>query len=241
MGYKWVTVKGSSGEKSFKVEIGSEKFYVSDGSDSLGTARSMDDALSLIKSTYRGKVYGIDVGDEHSSSCFPASTLIATPEGPIAIARLAVGDCVWSLGTEPRLQRAFVTRFIEHDIARLWEIEVAMRDKPVQTTAAHSFLTQRGWVRCDKLRAMDKLVELTGDVRCEKSITRVSHTERFEPVYNLHTTGAHSFIADGVVVHNFTWARAVRTLVHKLLVDPPVLREFDRFEGRVTAGALVSR
>lgn len=238
MGYKWVTVKGSSGEKSFKVEIGSEKFYVSDGSDSLGTARSMDDALSLIKSTYRGKVYGIDVGDEHSSSCFPASTLIATPKGPISIARLAAGDCVWSLGAEPRLQRAFVTRFVEHDIARLWEIEVATRDKPIQTTAAHSFLTQRGWVRCDKLRALDRLVEFTGDLPCEMSITSVSPTDRFEPVYNLHTTGAHSFIADGVVVHNFTWARAARTLMHRLLVDPLLLSTLEQLEGRGTARAL---
>jgi hypothetical protein len=45
-------------------------------------------------------------------------------------------------------------------------------------------------------------------------------TEPAEPVYNIHTTGEHNFIADGVVAHNFTEFRRLRTLFHRLFIDP---------------------
>jgi hypothetical protein len=41
-----------------------------------------------------------------------------------------------------------------------------------------------------------------------------------EPVFNLHTTGPHNFIAEGVLGHNFTELRWIRTWTHRLFVDP---------------------
>jgi intein/homing endonuclease len=35
-----------------------------------------------------------------------------------------------------------------------------------------------------------------------------------EPVFNLHTTGPHNFIAEGVLAHNFTKLRWLRTWGH---------------------------
>ena len=45
-------------------------------------------------------------------------------------------------------------------------------------------------------------------------------TEAPEPVFNLHTTGPHNFIAEGVLAHNFTELRWLRTWAHRLFVDP---------------------
>ena len=45
-------------------------------------------------------------------------------------------------------------------------------------------------------------------------------TEAPEPVFNLHTTGPHNFIAEGVLAHNFTELRWLRTWAHRLVVDP---------------------
>ena len=41
-----------------------------------------------------------------------------------------------------------------------------------------------------------------------------------EPVFNLFTTGPHNFIAEGVLAHNFTELRWLRTWAHRLVVDP---------------------
>ena len=45
-------------------------------------------------------------------------------------------------------------------------------------------------------------------------------TGALEPVFNLHTTGPHNFIAEGVLAHNFTELRWLRTWAHRLFVDP---------------------
>jgi hypothetical protein len=45
-------------------------------------------------------------------------------------------------------------------------------------------------------------------------------TEAPEPVFNLHTAGPHNFIAEGVLAHNFTELRWLRTWARRLFVDP---------------------
>jgi hypothetical protein len=42
---------------------------------------------------------------------------------------------------------------------------------------------------------------------------------RREPVYNLFTTGEHSYVVDGFVAHNFTHLRVLRTWWHRLVLD----------------------
>jgi hypothetical protein len=40
------------------------------------------------------------------------------------------------------------------------------------------------------------------------------------PVYNLYTAGEHTFVVEGIVVHNFSHLRVLRTWMHRLLVEP---------------------
>jgi hypothetical protein len=227
MSYKWVTVKGNDGERSYKISEYSDKHYVYSASgDSLGTASSQEDALSIIKSNYGSRVWSVDIGTEQSSSCFPASTLIHTPIGLRKISTINVGEYVTSFAqgrATPCVST--VTRRLEHAKAPIWEIGTSCRSTPIRCTAIHAYLTSRGWIQARQLRIGDELIGILdyGKVPCK--VTTISESTSFELVYNLHTAGDHTFVADGFIVHNFSHFRVVRTLWHQLFIDPWVRSE----------------
>lgn len=58
---------------------------------------------------------------------------------------------------------------------------------------------------------------------CSKNDQRVRtsvKTQRFEPVHNLITTGSHTYVVSGFVVHNFVFARRIRTFLNQIFIDP---------------------
>ncbi|MDP2311626.1 MAG: Hint domain-containing protein [Pseudomonadota bacterium] len=155
--------------------------------------------------------------DPPVNSCFPGEVPVLTPRGQRRIAEIEVGAKVLSYDTATRrfLARP-VTRVLVHPASRVWEVDFASRRKPLRTTAYHTFLTERGWVRTDRLRAGDRLVAEGG---ADPRILRVVESSVVEPVYNLVTAGEHTFVAGGVVAHNFTFLRSARTLLHSWLLD----------------------
>jgi hypothetical protein len=226
MGYKWITVEGSDGKTSFKVSGGGDEFWIYDGSDnSIGRTRSMEDAITLIKATYGKKVWNVDIGSEQSG-CFPASTLILTPAGWKRIGRIQRGDEILSLDRNlGRLKACKVTRRLDHHRSLIWEVHTSCHAKPVLSTAIHPFLSTRGWIQASLIEAGDDLIGIQTTNSCRARVVAVVKTNRLEPVHNLYTTGEHNFIADGFVVHNFAYFRAIRTLWHRLAVDPFVIDE----------------
>jgi hypothetical protein len=213
MGYKWVTVEGSDGKRSFKVSEGSGVFWVYSGSgNSIGKTRSMEDALSLVKSNYSGKVWKVEIGEE-SSGCFPGSVLVLTPSGGKRIADMRPGDALlsWCAATDT-LRPRLVTKRLDHRASRIWEIRTTGARAPMPCTAIHPFLTARGWVRARDLSAGDELASIRGSGPMARTVIAVSRTERFEPVHNLYSEGEHNFIADGFVAHNFAYFRGLRSL-----------------------------
>ena len=92
--------------------------------------------------------------------------------------------------------------------------------RDLRTTAHHSFKTDSGWKRASQLQAGDTLLRV--DDSGESRLVRIEAitTEAPEPVFNLYTTGPHNFIAEGVLAHNFTELRWLRTWAHRLFVDP---------------------
>jgi hypothetical protein len=152
-------------------------------------------------------------------ACFPGDALIQTPTRSRRITTLAPGDQVLSYcASSRRFTAQHVTRLLTHPEATIWEVRFSTRSEPLRTTGYHTFLTERGWVRTDRLRADDCMV--SDSVSGNQRILSVAATPAVEPVYNLVTTGDHTFIADGIVAHNFTFARAARTVVHKWFLDP---------------------
>ena len=77
----------------------------------------------------------------------------------------------------------------------------------LRVTANHTVLTNQGWRRVDELGEGDLLAQADGSARVIEILTEPTPV----PVYNLYTASEHNFVVDGVVVHNFTTLRVLRT------------------------------
>jgi len=156
------------------------------------------------------------------TGCFPGNALVDTPGGKVKIMDIAVGDVVWSWDiSEEKRVIACVTTRKTHSCGIVDIVTDSSSVFPaLSSTIYHSFLTQRGWVKCAKLRVGDSLLRVSelGKGRFEK-IVSIKKTQRNEPVYNLYTTWEHNFICSGFVAHNFTICRRVRTLIHRVFID----------------------
>jgi len=143
------------------------------------------------------------------AACFPASAKVLTPRGYRSIASLNVGDSVIS----GKMRVETVTKKLTHSPAEVLCVFIEGRANPLRTTHHHTLLTKRGWLRADQMRVGDELVG--------PNAGRVARfgVQAAEPVYNLHTTGDHTFVVEGVVAHNFTEFRGLRTMWHNLFVD----------------------
>jgi hypothetical protein len=201
-----------SGGKRYKLyESGGKYTVYKDGSE-IGSARSEEDALSVIKSDSGG-------GDAHigGASCFPSTARVLTPNGERSIICFSPGDLVLSLDpVQQRLVERVVTKRLEHLPTRIWHIEFSSSRPVLRTTRNHSVLTTRGWLRVDRLKSNDYVVEASGR---HTPIAKVFPTSAMENVYNLYTAGEHNFIVDGIVAHNFTWLREIRTMWHRRFLD----------------------
>jgi hypothetical protein len=109
-----------------------------------------------------------------------------------------------------------VTRVLSHQDEAIFAVSFNDGGESLRTTAHHSFLTRRGWVKASALRVGDRFVHA---ISKEAVVSSVAATGKSEKVYNLYTAIEHNFIVDGVVAHNFTFLRRFRTLVHRLLFD----------------------
>lgn len=143
------------------------------------------------------------------AACFPASAKVLTPRGYRSIASLEVGDTVVS----GKMRAETVTKKLVHSPTEVFCVGIAGRAEPLRTTRHHTFLTKRGWLRADQMRVGDELVGPNAG-----RVVRFG-VQAAEPVYNLHTTGDHTFVVEGVVAHNFTEFRGLRTAWHQLFVD----------------------
>lgn len=218
MSYKWVTINE---KRSYQLSEYDGTHYVRDGSgSSIGSASSKEDAISIIKSHYGDGVWKVEIGAEQSG-CFPGSTRVLTPDGWRYISAMCAGEQIVSFQCSslmPSVQT--VTKRLDHGIARLWELKTTVGSAPTKSTANHSYLTTRGWAQLQHLKAGDELVGLNSNGRVKSTVISTSETSQFEPVFNLHTTGEHNFIADGYIVHNFTRLRQLRVLWHSMFIDP---------------------
>ena len=155
-----------------------------------------------------------------SDSCFPAAAKVMTPGGWTAISDLGPGDQVMSLNpaTHTLVPRAVIKR-LEHNEARLLEIQLSGSTTPILTTGNHRFHTQNGWIQAKSLRAGDIVSSIRDLSAAEASVISVRMTDKSERVYNLHTAGEHNFIVDGLVAHNFAHFLWIRTVFHRTFID----------------------
>lgn len=156
-----------------------------------------------------------DPGDP-GPGCFPASAMIAVPSGEISMGEIRVGQMALSRNSRGALVPRCVTRKLSHPPQELITVRFTDGGKDLLSTGSQSFSTGRGWLRLAQLHRHDVIYRGAGEGR---TITCIVPTGRRVPVYNLHTEGEHTYIADGCVTHNFSYMRSLRTWFHRLFLD----------------------
>lgn len=154
------------------------------------------------------------------SGCFPGESRVLTPNGWKPISSFQSGDSVLSSvrGSSHLVERV-VTEVRVYGRSELFAISICNSQAPVLVTPTHSFLSTRGWLRAEQLREGDMLTlhQTSGnEVHIVSSVTSSGFADS---VYNLITTEEHTFIVEGLVVHNFSYLRSLRTWLHRMTVD----------------------
>lgn len=132
--------------------------------------------------------------------CFPAGTLVSTPNGEVSIEKLKVGDDVLSW-SRTGVKESKVTKLHERTSHSL---RILITDKGTLTvTNTHPFKTDRGKIQSGKIVVGDVLYKLTnkGLEKCYVQgvilLPQVAHT-----VYNLTVTKPNTYFANGFAVYN---------------------------------------
>lgn len=150
-------------------------------------------------------------------SCFAPGTRVLTVAGDREVQDIQAGELILSYDpASGRLAPRTVSRRHDHAEGRLWHIVTSRDPRPIAVTRWHSFLTHRGWVWAWRLRPGEELVSGTGQPSVVRSVIR---TARSSPVYNLTTQREHTFIADGFVVHNYSFFRQTRSWMDRSRED----------------------
>lgn len=155
-------------------------------------------------------------------SCFTAETEVLTPTGWRTIATIKKHDTVLSLALADSalVPRAVLEVKAHPEPVRIWELRFSGSDLVVRTTESHSFLTQRGWIRTRNLIAGDAthLIQAGGGIS-KQQLRAIRATTAYEPTFNLITYADNNFIVRTGVVHNFTYFRALRSLLANAMHD----------------------
>jgi hypothetical protein len=132
---------------------------------------------------------------------FSADTLVATAEGDVPIAQIAVGDRVLAYdeltGTVGYYPVTAVWSHLDPVIAVL-----TIDDDVIETTPEHPFLTlDRGWVAAGQLRRGERVREADGETGVVAAVTAVQAPQR---MYNLTVAEVHTYTVgdEQWVVHN---------------------------------------
>jgi len=145
---------------------------------------------------------------------------ILTPAGHRELGDIEPGDTVFSVDSAGQIVRATVTHKKSYAPSSITRIVLTGEVCDLRTTAHHSFMTDAGWRRAGQLEPGDTLIQV--DACGASRLQRIQSIalEDPEPVFNLHTTGPHNFIVEGVLAHNFTELRWLRSWACRLFVDP---------------------
>jgi predicted phage tail protein len=138
------------------------------------------------------------IGAGGGGGCFLGHTLVAVPDGTKRIDKLAVGDIVLSFDDAGKLHEAKVLKVHRHEDERVLRYKL-WGGQCIDATPNHWVLNQfNAFVEIDTLGADDCLVDINQHLR-----PIISKEELCKgTVYNLTVEGHHTFIAEGIRVHN---------------------------------------
>ena len=145
-------------------------------------------------------------GSWSDCGCLEEGTLVATPDGLVAIEKLAVGSFVFALNERTgEISPKPVTDLIRPGPKPLYKLELLDPNGNAQifhATDDHPWKVEgKGWIETTKLATGDRIDTGSGKDLVVKSLNL---TERVELTYNLTVADWHTFLVgkSGAVVHN---------------------------------------
>lgn len=147
------------------------------------------------------------------SGCFSEQMLVTTENGWEPFGNIQPGVKVSSFDpANGQVAPRRVYKKLTFKNREIWRLQ-ADGIRQIETTCYHPFLTSRGWVATHRLRENDVLLGINGLGKLQRHrIHACSRTDARMEVVNLITEREHTFMVNGLVVHNYSWARSARTL-----------------------------
>jgi hypothetical protein len=214
----WGVIKGAGGAGGKGADYGGSAVAGGAG----GTAVTVSVANVTIEN--QGSIYGGGGGGggggyySTSSSCFPGDALVSTPDGLVEIKDLKVGDIVYAydaagLNYSGALFKKRVTETFVHTWEESGELSpllvITHEHGTLTTTINHHIMTSsrasatteadEGFVQADELQAGDVIYLEDGTAT---TILNITAGAPYDFVYNLTVEDFHTFVADGIRVHN---------------------------------------
>ena len=140
--------------------------------------------------------------NDNDNWCFRAGTKVLTPYGNRNIEDLKVGDLVISGSGIERIVENITTHFAEDTY-----IVEAKNVDTIYTTSEHPFLVKRPgndqpeWIPAYQLKSTDLIAIYNNGKTIWTTVYSSEPTEPYE-VYNLTVAEDHTFVANGIIVHN---------------------------------------
>ena len=143
------------------------------------------------------------VDDTGQNICIAVGTAVATPDGARPIEAIAPGDAVVSWSSDDgHLVMARVTAVKRHAARAVLRLRLDSGGS-LRATGNHLVRGDAGWTRVDRLRLGDGIVTVVDGRAARATITNVIAEPDAVDVLDLIVEPTHSYVADGVVVHNY--------------------------------------
>lgn len=147
--------------------------------------------------------------------CFSERMEITTDNGfePLGNIRPGAKVSSFDLKSGKMVMRRVYTKKV-YENRKIWALKVDGLSNTIETTAHHPFLTPRGWVTAQSLRKDDRLLGVNEQGLIHRyNILSSSNSGERQTVVNLITANEHTFMVNGLIVHNYSWARSIRSLL----------------------------
>ena len=214
-------IKGAGGSGGVGADYGGTATAGSTGGTAVAVA-ALSNGNIVIEN--RGSIYGGGGGGggggyySTSSSCFPGDALVSTPNGLVEIKDLKVGDIVYAYdATGLNYSGALFKKRVTETFVHTWEesgsvsplLVITHEHGTLTTTINHHIMTSsrvsatteadEGFVQADELQAGDVIYLEDGTAT---TIVNIEAGTPYDFVYNLTVEDFHTFVADGIRVHN---------------------------------------
>ncbi len=146
-------------------------------------------------------ILGVFAAKGATQVCFPAGTLVHTPNGLAKIEELQVGDLLLTYNEETQEQEYKpIVQTHQRYTLQMMTLELPTGEF-LEVTPEHRFYSNGSWVEARELRKGDTLQTKNGDYT---TISAIENTSKYQKVYNFDVEGNENYYVteDGLLVHN---------------------------------------